>query len=111
MKYIPLFLIGLATVASAALPTNARVDEPKKAAIGEVTPSWSLTDSNGKPQAIEDYRGKFVVLEWTNNQCPFVRKHYESGNMQDTQAKAKEMGAVWLTVISSAPGKQGYMTP
>jgi hypothetical protein len=58
---------------------------------------------------LADYRGKVVVLEWTNADCPFTRKHYESGNMQSLQSLARDHGVVWLSVISSAPGKQGYV--
>lgn len=106
MKSLPFILVALATAAYAA-PSL----QPATASIGEVTPNWTLTDSNGETRSIEQYRGKFVVLEWTNKDCPFVKKHYGSGNMQSTQEKAKEMGAVWLSVVSSAPGNQGYMEP
>jgi peroxiredoxin len=106
MKALPVILIGLAAVASAYGPHG-----PDKASIGAVTPKWSVTDSTGQPRSIEDYRGKYVVLEWTNAHCPYVHKHYDSGNMQATQEKAKEMGAVWFTVNTSAPGNQGYLTP
>ncbi|AIE84682.1 redoxin family protein [Fimbriimonas ginsengisoli] len=108
MKSTSLFLVGLATIASVAA---VRQNATTHIIAGEPTQSWSLTDSNGKKHSLSDYKGKFVVLEWTNKDCPFVRKHYESGNMQATQAKAKEMGAVWLTIISSAPGNQGYLSP
>jgi hypothetical protein len=82
-----------------------------KAEIGKISPNFAALDSNGKTEHLTDYRGKYVVLEWTNEDCPFVHKHYDSGNMQKTQEKARSMGAVWLTVISSAPGEQGYMMP
>jgi peroxiredoxin len=81
-----------------------------KAAIGAVSPNFTLTDSTGKQTSLDSYRGKFVVLEWTNKDCPFVKKHYDSGNMQAAQEKAKDMGAVWLSIISSAPGAPGFMT-
>ena len=61
--------------------------------------------------SLADYTGKIVVLEWTNHECPYVRKHYESGNMQALQKEATGQGVVWLTLISSAPGEQGYVTP
>lgn len=107
MKTLPFLLVGIVSVATAA----AMRVEAKKAEIGEVTPSWSLKDSTGKTRAIEALRGKFVVLEWTNCDCPFVKKHYGSGNMQSVQAQAKKMGAVWLSVVSSAPGHEGAQTP
>jgi len=78
--------------------------------VGEPAPSFTAKDSNGKVQTLSDYRGKFVVLEWHNRQCPYVHKHYASGNMQKLQKEWTAKGVVWFTVISSAPGKQGYMT-
>lgn len=74
--------------------------------VGEPAPAFSATDSNGKTVQLSDYRGKFVVLEWSNAECPFVKKHY-SGNMQSLQKEETAKGVAWLTVISSAPGKQG----
>jgi peroxiredoxin len=78
--------------------------------VGEPAPEFTGTDSQGRTQMLSAYRGKYVVLEWTNNGCPFTRKHYESGNMQALQKQWTGKGVVWLTVISSAPGEQGYMT-
>jgi hypothetical protein len=78
--------------------------------VGQPAPDFTLTDSFGKPQHLADYRGKYVVLEWTNHECPFVRKHYGSGNMQSLQKAAAWQGAAWLTIISSAPGKEGYVS-
>lgn len=78
--------------------------------IGGVAPSFTLPASNGKNVSLDQYRGKYVVLEWMNQGCPYVQKHYNSGNMQSTQKWAKDHGAVWLTIVSSAPGKQGYVT-
>jgi len=77
--------------------------------VGEPAPSFSTTDSRGKTVALGDFAGKYVVLEWTNDGCPFVQKHYSSGNMQALQKDATDDGAVWLSVISSAPGKQGHV--
>ncbi len=77
--------------------------------IGKAAPEFSGIDSSGKIQALSQYRGKYVVLEWTNNDCPFVRKHYGSGNMQSLQKEETGKGVVWLSVISSAPGLQGYV--
>ena len=81
------------------------------AEVGQPAPEFTLTDSTGTSRSLGDFKGKFIVLEWFNNECPFVRKHYESGNMQRLQAAYTAQGVVWLTVASSAPGKQGYMTP
>jgi alkyl hydroperoxide reductase subunit AhpC len=77
--------------------------------IGQPAPEFTATDSKGHPLTLSEYRGKTVVLEWTNADCPYTRKHYTSGNMQGIQALAQKNGVVWLTVISSAPGKQGYV--
>ncbi len=80
------------------------------ARVGETAPDFTATDSNGKIQHLADYRGKYVVLEWHNNGCPYTRKHYESGNMENLQREWTARGVVWFTVISSAPGTQGYVT-
>lgn len=80
------------------------------ARVGERAPDFTGTDSNGKVHKLSDYAGKFVVLEWTNRGCPYTQKHYRSGNMQRLQHEWTARGAVWLTIISSAPGKQGYVT-
>src|ERR1700740_917747 len=82
----------------------------RAARIGERAPDFSVADTNGKVEKLSDYAGKFVVLEWTNRGCPYTQKHYNSGNMQRLQREWTSKGVVWLTIISSAPGKQGYMT-
>ncbi|HEY6293622.1 MAG TPA: thioredoxin family protein [Terriglobia bacterium] len=81
------------------------------AKVGEPAPNFTAVDSNGKSQTLSAYKGKYVVLEWHNQGCPYTRKHYESGNMQRLQKQWTAKGVVWLTVISSAPGTQGYVTP
>jgi peroxiredoxin len=91
-------LLGTASMTAGAAPQ-----------IGQPAPDFTGTDSKGHPVRLSQYRGKTVVLEWTNADCPFTRKHYTSGNMQSVQALAQKNGVVWLTVISSAPGKQGYV--
>src|ERR1700751_3606578 len=78
--------------------------------VGEPAPDFQATDSNGQQHKLSQYRGKFVVLEWHNNGCPYTRKHYESGNMQRLQKDWTGKGVVWFTIISSAPGQQGYVT-
>jgi peroxiredoxin len=78
---------------------------------GDPAPNFTVVDSNGKQQHLSDYKGKFVVLEWHNQGCPYTKKHYESGNMQQLQKEWTGKGVVWLTVISSAPGTQGFVTP
>ena len=76
--------------------------------VGEPAPAFTLTDSSGATHKLSDFKGKFVVLEWINPDCPFVKKHYNSGNMQKLQKEAAAKGVVWLSVASSAPGKQGH---
>ena len=78
--------------------------------VGKPAPGFTSVDSHGATHSLHDYRGKIVVLEWTNHQCPFVGKHYTTGNMQALQRAATEAGVTWLSVISSAPGKQGHVT-
>lgn len=76
---------------------------------GSTAPNFKLMNSNGELVELADFKGKTVVLEWLNHECPYVERHYSTGNMQKTQGVAKEKGAVWLSVVSSAPGKQGYV--
>ncbi|MGE5616280.1 MAG: thioredoxin family protein [Bacillota bacterium] len=101
MRFLHSLLIAIATVACSTASAAPKVGEP--------APLFTATDSNGKPVALADYKGKYVVLEWTNNECPFVQKHYRTHNMQDQQKDATSKGVVWLSIISSAPGKQGHV--
>lgn len=101
------FSVVLVSVAALFLLTPMLFSAPK---IGEPAPDFSAAASNGKTYHLADFRGKFVVLEWHNNGCPYTRKHYESGNMQRLQKEWTAKGVVWFTIISSAPGTQGYMT-
>jgi peroxiredoxin len=80
-----------------------------QAVVGQPAPPFTATDSTGKPESLADFKGKWVVLEWTNNECPFVGKHYGSGNMQKLQKTYTGKGVTWLSVISSGPGKEGYV--
>jgi peroxiredoxin len=79
--------------------------------VGKPAPAFSGTDTTGKTWALADLKGTPVILEWTNHDCPYVVKHYESGNMQALQKEATAAGYTWLSVISSAPGKQGHVSP
>jgi peroxiredoxin len=97
--------LGLALVA--ARPHAAAAE----AIVGQPAPSFTLTDTNGARRSLSDYQGKVVVLEWFNHDCPFVRKHYGSGNMQRLQKKWTGAGVIWLSINSSAPGKQGNYPP
>lgn len=78
--------------------------------VGQPAPDFVGADTQGREHTLKDYRGKTVVLEWTNHDCPYVRKHYGAGNMQAQQREAAQAGVVWLSVISSAPGKQGHVS-
>src|SRR5688572_18481143 len=89
--------------------TESVANALKEPAVGSPAPAFTLTDTRGKQHNLADFKGKHVVLEWVNFGCPFVKKHYGSGNMQATQKKAVDKGAVWLSVCSSAEGKQGHM--
>jgi len=96
----------LAAVPGAILSCAAQAaDAPR---IGQPAPGFSATDSGGKTVSLADYRGKLVVLEWTNDGCPFVRHYYKRGNMQALQKEFTGKGVIWLSVISSAPGAQGF---
>jgi hypothetical protein len=95
----------MAALGLAAIPALA-AGGPK---IGAAAPEFTGTDSNGAKIRLADLRGKTVVLEWTNNGCPYVRKWYSSGAMQKLQRDATALGVVWLTVASSAPGEEGYV--
>lgn len=75
----------------------------------QAAPDFTLVNAQGQQVSLSDFRGRVVVLEWTNEDCPYVRKHYGAGAMQALQREAVEDGVVWLTIISSAPGQQGYV--
>jgi AhpC/TSA family len=92
---------------TAAAPSAAAAGAAPQ--IGQPAPEFTATDSKGNSLSLSQYHGKTVILEWTNAECPYTHKHYASGNMQSVQALAQKNGVVWLSVVSSAPGKQGYV--
>ncbi|PSQ97711.1 MAG: thioredoxin family protein [Bacteroidetes bacterium SW_7_64_58] len=100
--------LALLTVVAFAAPVAAQTDQ---ADIGEPAPDFTLEAADGETHSLSDFEGKYVVLEWLNFECPFVGKHYGSGNMQALQEKYTDEGVVWLSIVSSAPGKQGYYPP
>ncbi len=100
------FSICAVLAGALALPTAAQT-----ARVGDQAPEFAATDSRGHTEDLAQFHGKYVVLEWHNQGCPYTRKHYESGNMQSLQKEWTAKGVVWFTVISSAPGEQGYVTP
>lgn len=104
MRNIPAFTA--VTIAAIALASPLAAAQR----TGTIAQDFKLTDVNGKTVQLSQFRGKTVILEWHNPGCPFVAKHYSSGNMQATQKAARQQGAVWLTINSGAKGKQGHMT-
>lgn len=97
MKKALVLLLAIVTVAQAG--------------VGDPAPGFTLKSASGKDVSLSDFKGRTVVLEWTTPGCPFVKKHYDSGNMQKLQKETVDKGIVWLTICSSGPGKQGYLTP
>ncbi len=97
----------MAAMAILTMPGGAAPEDP---AADDAAPDFSLPDIDGKVHNMADYKGKIVVLEWTNYDCPFVKKHYK-GNMQELQKRYTSKGVIWLTISSSAPGKQGNYPP
>jgi len=101
MKILPILLVAILF----SFNLNAAVES------GAMAPEFTLTDTNGTEHSLSDFKGKYVVLEWTNHGCPFVKKHYNEGHMQALQKKMTGKGVVWLVINSGAPGKQGAVTP
>lgn len=102
MKRFALLLLPLSLLTSSLLASVPS---------GSPAPDFSLSDTQGQVHRLSDFKGKYVVLEWTNHQCPFVVKHYRNGDMQAVQQELTEQGVVWLQIVSSAEGKQGYVSP
>ena len=102
MKRIFIMIMGLLL----ATPALYAAVEP-----GKLAPDFTLTDTNGKAHTLAENKGKFVVLEWINPECPFVKKHYNSGNMQGLQKDYTGKGVVWFSINSSAQDKEGYAPP
>jgi AhpC/TSA family len=107
MKKATLLLATVVLGAATALVYGAST----KVEVGASAPTFDAVDSTGKTVKLEDYKGKYVVLEWSNFGCPYVQKHYNSGNMQALQKKYTQKGVVWLTIFSSGEGQQGYYKP
>lgn len=119
------YLIVIAMVVAALTGCTKKSDpgtaasaeaDPTKAAIveaipGKIAPAFEVKDATGKSHTLAEHKGKWLVLEWYNKDCPYVKKHYESGNMQKLQKAYVEKGVTWLAVISSAKGSQGHLTP
>jgi len=101
-------LSALAAIAAIALFMSPQSNAAAPA-VGQPAPEFTAVDSNGTSHNLSDFRGKTVVLEWTNHECPYVVKHYSVGNMQKLQKEATDAGVVWLSIHSSAEGKQGHV--
>lgn len=101
-KIIPILILFILTA--------AMLNQSGAAEVGAKAPAFTLTDSNGTSHNLSDFKGKYVVLEWINHGCPFVKKFYGPGKMQELQETWTGKDVVWLTICSSAPGKQGHMT-
>lgn len=104
MKFSLLTVLATGLMMACLPSANAEV------AVGEMAPDFTAVDTNGVEHTLSDFKGKNVVLEWSNHECPFVVKHYEPGNMQKLQKQATDDGAVWITIVSSAEGKQGSVS-
>lgn len=102
-KLVLAFVLAFAV----ALPFMSAKAAPE---IGVTAPDFEATDIDGNAFKLSDHKGKIVVLEWTNHECPFVKKHYESGNMQKVQKAVAEQGVEWVTIVSSAQGRQGNVS-
>lgn len=100
-------VLSLCAAALLVVPRRASAD----AVVGQPAPAFTLTGTDGQTHSLSEYAGKYVVLEWLNHDCPFVRKHYGGGNMQKLQKKWTAQNVVWLSINSSAPGKQGNYPP
>jgi peroxiredoxin len=120
--HLSLFAAGVVTLLAltafgAGKPTTEKAAEPavaepvQTASVGKPAPNFILPDSDGVSHTLSSLKGKTVVLEWFNDKCPFVGKHYNSGNMQKLQKTYTGKGVVWFSICSSAPGKEGYCTP
>ncbi len=109
MKRWTLLSLALSLVLATGLDRAVRAEQqPLRATLDKAAPGFTLTDARGNEHSLADYKGKFVVLEWTNMDCPFVKKHYKSGNMQKLQKTFTKQGVVWLRISSSAVNTQGY---
>ena len=103
-KTLAYAMAGLVMMVMLLAPADAAVE------IGKPAPEISAKDTNGNDFKLSDHKGKIVVLEWTNHDCPFVVKHYDTNNMQSAQKKARDMGVEWISIVSSAEGRQGHVS-
>lgn len=111
MKSLWALALAICAVSTPALAEKVISEQPPAIEVGKPAPLFESKDTNGADVKLADLKGKIVVLEWTNNECPYVKKQYDSGNMQAVQKKATDEGVVWISIVSSAEGKEGYVTP
>ena len=111
MKNITKKILLMIGIVMLGLQLSCLEKKSKPNAVLEKAPLFTGVDCHGNTQSLSNYIGKTIVLEWKNSKCPFVKKHYESNNMQTLQKEATEDGVIWLSIISSAKGKQGHQTP
>ncbi|MEX0679959.1 MAG: redoxin domain-containing protein [Balneolales bacterium] len=104
-SYTGILLFCITLISTTSSESQIRLE------IGKKAPDFVLKDVSGKSHALSDYENNFVVLEWLNHDCPFVSKHYNSGNMQKLQEYYRDLGVIWLSILSSAPGSPGHLTP
>jgi hypothetical protein len=110
MKKIALLVsLMLISILMINLTADTERDLSVNAVVGEPAPDFEVIDANGTMRSLSEFEGQFVILEWLNHGCPFIQKHYNGNNMQALQKKYTDQDVVWLSVISSAPGTQGYM--
>lgn len=103
MRFV--FAVALGLLCSLPVSVHAA---PQKIKVDQAAPAFTLPDTFGKNHDLSQYKGKIVVLEWLNHGCPFVKRHYDSGHIQAIQKAYRDKGMIWLSIVSSAPGKQGY---
>lgn len=109
MKIVATAFLGLGLLSTAIAGNLSGGQQIPDVKAGDQAPDFETEDTNDNKIKLSDYKGKIVVLEWTNHQCPFVKKHYASNNMQNMQEKYMAKGVIWLSIISSAPGKEGHI--
>jgi len=106
--FLSLAAVVIASLVSSGCSESEAAPVPDSPPVNQPAPAFSVTDTKGKTHALDSFRGKWVVLEWFNHDCPYTKKHYKSDNMQALQREYTAKGVVWISVLSSAPGKQGY---
>lgn len=109
-----LFLLLAVAIASHTATACSSESEaapiPESPPVNQPAPAFTVSDTKGKTHSLDSYRGKWVVLEWFNHDCPYTKKHYKTDNMQALQREYTAKGVVWISVVSSAPGKDGYLS-